>query len=291
MSFNHVNSHSNRQPKLALKKAVIFALAGSCSLIPLKSDASAQSSEKPHDIGSAARPSGTQNFSEPDSEKIVTLKLKNKGSLTGHIRKSSKEEIVLDTGHGTIGVNRQDVARIIEAKPKDKEKVEKAKGRPKVTREEKKKHLSALKERRENYLKIKKERLEQEAAQKEYRIKSLDERMMVVEAVLNDRIRTKLLVDTGATYVGISPRLAKKLGYKINKNSKKIDLILANGSRHQGVPITLRSVKIGGASAKNVEAVAADRGKMENGILGMSFLNNFHVKIDPKKEELILRNK
>jgi len=191
---------------------------------------------------------------------MVIVKLKNRGELKGVIIQENEDGIVLDVGGGTVGLSKIDI-----------EKIEKLMG-----------------SERKEVLKMWKKETEKTT---EYRINSLDGRMMIVEVFLNDKIKTNLLVDTGASYIDISPEIGEQLGYKVTKDSKRISLRIADGSMHQGVPIVLKSVKVGEARAENVEAVIAEQGEMRYGLLGMSFLNRFHVTVDSKNNVLILKKK
>jgi aspartyl protease family protein len=93
------------------------------------------------------------------------------------------------------------------------------------------------------------------------------------EAFING-IKTSILVDTGATDVSISQKLANKLGIQSNA---AIRTQTANG---QAVAYMTRlaSVKLGGIEASNVAAIIApDLG--EDMLLGMSFLNRMDVRL------------
>ncbi len=93
------------------------------------------------------------------------------------------------------------------------------------------------------------------------------------EAYING-VKTPVLVDTGATDVSISRKLADELGIQSNAATRTQT---ANGEAV--VYMTrLASVKLGGIEAKDVAAIIAnDLG--EDMLLGMSFLNRMDVRL------------
>mgnify|MGYP001591523117 FL=1 len=110
--------------------------------------------------------------------------------------------------------------------------------------------------------------------------------------LLNRKVKTELIVDTGATDTVISASLAKKLGISLNKGQNVLCQV-ANGSTVSGKQINIKEVRVGGAKVYNVQAVVLDSGETGNspGLLGMSFLNNFVFKVDTEKELLVLQKR
>ena len=93
------------------------------------------------------------------------------------------------------------------------------------------------------------------------------------EALINNE-KVDVLVDTGATGVAISQRVADKL------NLKSIDAVrtsTANGDA-VGYMVRLDSVKVGGVEAKNVSATIAP-GLDGDVLLGMSYLGRMDVRL------------
>ena len=93
------------------------------------------------------------------------------------------------------------------------------------------------------------------------------------EALINGQ-KVDVLVDTGATGVAISQRVADKL------NLKSVDAIRTNTANGDsvGYMVRLKSVQIGGVSAKNVAAMIAP-GLDGDVLLGMSFLGRMDVRL------------
>lgn len=93
------------------------------------------------------------------------------------------------------------------------------------------------------------------------------------EAIING-IKTPVMVDTGATDVAISQRLANDLGIQ---SSAAIRTQTANGAT-VAYMTRLASVKLGGIEATNVAAIITPNleGDM---LLGMSFLSRMDVRL------------
>lgn len=93
------------------------------------------------------------------------------------------------------------------------------------------------------------------------------------EALINGE-KVDVLVDTGATGVAISQRIADKL------NLKSIDAIRTNTANGDsvGYMVRLASVKVGGVEAKNVAAMIAP-GLDGDVLLGMSYLGRMDVRL------------
>ncbi len=101
------------------------------------------------------------------------------------------------------------------------------------------------------------------------------------EALING-MKVKVLVDTGATGVAISQKIADKLNLK---SFNAVRTNTANGDS-VGYMVRLESVKIGGVSASNVAAMIAP-GLDGDVLLGMSFLGRMDVRL--YKGEMTIR--
>ncbi len=112
---------------------------------------------------------------------------------------------------------------------------------------------------------------------------------LVVDAVLNGRLKTQFLVDTGASFVTISRSTAEELGIQIDDDTAEAAVMTASG--WEVVPMTvLRKIVIGGAEVSNVEALIMDLPQRSeiDGLLGLTFLNKFKVSVDSNRGRLIL---
>ncbi len=111
-------------------------------------------------------------------------------------------------------------------------------------------------------------------------------------ARLNGKYNVRLLVDTGATNVQISERMARYMGIKTDR-AKLVKCSLADGSITYAKLINIKEVKVGGTKVKNVKTIvlSSQDGDDGHGLLGMSFLDNFRFQIDPDKRLLLLKHK
>ena len=93
------------------------------------------------------------------------------------------------------------------------------------------------------------------------------------EALINNQ-QVDVLVDTGATGVAISQRVADKLGLK------SIDAVRTETANGDSVSymVRLESVKVGGVEAVNVSAMIAP-GLDGDVLLGMSYLGQMDVRL------------
>lgn len=111
----------------------------------------------------------------------------------------------------------------------------------------------------------------------------------IVHVTINRSISATMILDTGATSVTISQALADKL--KVNTDSAPMTrVVLADGTTLKARNITLTSIQAGSATAEGVEAIILPQPPAEgvDGLLGMSFLSRFRVKLDGSSRKLIL---
>lgn len=115
---------------------------------------------------------------------------------------------------------------------------------------------------------------------------------LFANVVLNKKVKTQLILDTGCTHTQISTKIAKKLKIKKNKGEKVL-CELANGQKVRGRAVNIKEIKVGKVKAYNVRVIILDKeiSGESDGLLGMSFLNNFIFKIDAEKGELILEKR
>ena len=111
-----------------------------------------------------------------------------------------------------------------------------------------------------------------------------------VEALLNGVVKASFILDTGASIVVISKRIADKLGLELDNESSSTFVTLADGRKVKANIVLLDSIAIGNLKAKNVQAAVLknEEAVSEDGLLGMTFLKNFMIKIDPKNGRLVL---
>lgn len=109
-------------------------------------------------------------------------------------------------------------------------------------------------------------------------------RRIIIPVTLNDSVTANLLIDTGAPYLVISPKLAKRLGLVGDKES---GLQITAGGIGGTVPAMLAmvdSVKVGDAEAAFLPATITEIPSEEfEGLVGMDFMANYRISIDSSK--------
>lgn len=80
-----------------------------------------------------------------------------------------------------------------------------------------------------------------------------------------------LLIDTGASTVVLKPADAVRAGIDTTQLSFTVPVSTANGTTY-AAPVRLKSVAIGPLELKDVEALVAQPGNLNENLLGMSFL-------------------
>jgi clan AA aspartic protease (TIGR02281 family) len=109
--------------------------------------------------------------------------------------------------------------------------------------------------------------------------------LMLVEALLNDRLTAPFLVDTGASGVMIPEQIASQLGLRIGSDTPRAPVQTANGVVAAPV-VSLDSVQLGAARVEGLEALVSS--SMSIGLLGGTFFNNFVYQIDAAASEISL---
>jgi clan AA aspartic protease (TIGR02281 family) len=113
---------------------------------------------------------------------------------------------------------------------------------------------------------------------------------LIVPVILNNQKSVHLILDTGATMTVLSTDVAIELGLTSDSESQVATVNTAGGP----VQVNLTKVKlmgIKGANAKNVIVAIHDLPDIQpgiDGLLGMSFLNNFLVTLDSNQGQLHL---
>ncbi len=114
-----------------------------------------------------------------------------------------------------------------------------------------------------------------------------------VRAKLNNKIEALFHLDTGASLVTISYATARDLGIKITSETERANFMTANGVISAPI-VELDSLALGDAVARKVKVSVCNscgQGAIIEGLLGLSFLNNFNYRVDTERGQLILETK
>src|SRR5215831_18487508 len=113
-----------------------------------------------------------------------------------------------------------------------------------------------------------------------------DGNAMLVEALVGGTVRTRLLLDTGAEFTVLSTTTARRLALDLG-SAAVIPLRSASGVFFAPM-MKVHSIAVGEATAYDVEVIVHDATPGLDGLLGMSFLDNFLVTISGSDHKLIL---
>lgn len=109
----------------------------------------------------------------------------------------------------------------------------------------------------------------------------------VTDVLLNGKIYRRLVVDSGSSFVLISPQTAKELGIVVDENTPVIPMTTVSGYILTPL-VTLKSVQVGKAEAEDIEAVIYGLPSGGGGLLGNSFLNKYRVTLDSVRGKMVL---
>jgi clan AA aspartic protease (TIGR02281 family) len=109
----------------------------------------------------------------------------------------------------------------------------------------------------------------------------------IVSATLNGSVSGLFLLDTGASYCVINASVARRLG--LRATGEQTTFSTANGLVRAPV-VSIRYFDLGSNRARDVKAVVHDAVLPPlDGIVGLSYLNNFSYAVDAKQRVLRLR--
>lgn len=110
----------------------------------------------------------------------------------------------------------------------------------------------------------------------------------LVDVLLNGRVKARLMLDTGASFITLSEEIGQKLGAFNSGASAEMPFNTAGGEEWMPL-VALQTVSAGNAQSQLVEASIGKHLKNIDGLLGMSFLGDFRFEIDRTNKRLTLK--
>ena len=215
-----------------------------------------------------------------------TIFLKNGNSLEGFIKSEDAERVELDLGFGSITFYKNTVKRIYRSDNSESALIYKKWEEKRKEIEEQRKEAETassgvlVKSERKISVSSRQITLQREGGQ------------IIVDTLLGGRVWAKLYLDTGASLVVLTDKIARELRLNPEKIKEDIQLQAADGRMVKAKYVLLKSVSVQGVKIDNVEAAILPEEvkdpKLKDGLLGMSFLRNFNVQIDQEKNRLVL---
>ena len=115
-----------------------------------------------------------------------------------------------------------------------------------------------------------------------------ESRQIPVNALLNDAVSQRFMIDTGATIVTIPPATARELGLDLDKPGSLRTAYTAGGAV-RAREVVLKSVTLNGWEVSDVRALVLDLPSQPDvGLLGLNYLNHFQMNLDSKQGMLTL---
>lgn len=113
-------------------------------------------------------------------------------------------------------------------------------------------------------------------------------RRIIVPVTFNNMVTVPMLLDTGASGMHISFRLAEKLGIFDNDKAKLMHAVMGVGGPAPAIFTILDSISVAGIEYDFAPTTVSFRnfGDFE-GLLGMDFMSNYSIHIDTKKHKVI----
>jgi clan AA aspartic protease (TIGR02281 family) len=112
----------------------------------------------------------------------------------------------------------------------------------------------------------------------------------VGEVVVNDAVRARFLIDTGASITAIGPELADRLGIKPGRPPLVVTLQTISGETKAPV-VSISSLRIAELEARDVAAVVHEMPAGLDGILGNTFLARYSVTLNARQGVLTVRRR
>ena len=115
--------------------------------------------------------------------------------------------------------------------------------------------------------------------------------VLIVSTLLNRETRAYMMVDSGAAYCGITPEIARLLGYDLQRPMTRRSIASVQGVDAEVPSFRLQSLQVGGIIVQALEVLVitfSPRLRID-GILGVNLLERFRSTFDFDTATLILR--
>ena len=114
---------------------------------------------------------------------------------------------------------------------------------------------------------------------------------LIVPALLNQKRRAHMMVDSGAAYCCITPEIGRLLGYDLHRPTARRSIASVQGVDTEVPSFRLQSLQVEGIVVQALEVLVitfSPRLRID-GILGVNFLEHFRSTFDFVTATLILR--
>lgn len=227
-----------------------------------------------------------------------TIYFNNGGSIEGVIRGEDADNLQMDIGFGTITCSKRETKKIDRSTPEEikaiTEKWESKRKELKAGEEDFNRERQKRFAEYDEWIRQERERSERESREqgtidlaKDYSSNSI-----LVNALLNEKVNATLVLDTGASIVVLTRQKGEELGIDLTDTKHNMaTLQLAGDHKVAAKMVMLKSVRINDIEVKGVltGVLLDDSGiGFRDGLLGMTFLSKFNLKIDLKNMKMSL---
>lgn len=204
-----------------------------------------------------------------------TIYLKNGRSISGIIKRDDGETVELEVDAGSVKFLKSEIKSIAQSPKQD---------------------AQALRQQWEISNQDLEERIVVQKLEEERKPRVADfsrgAQGITLDVLLNDKVKARMILDTGASAMVITRDIAQQLRINLVNIKPDIKAQVADGRQIDAKRVIIDKVEVQGVEASNVEAVVLlnetnDLG-FGDGLLGMSFLKKFNFKVDQKGKKLIL---
>lgn len=229
-----------------------------------------------------------------------TVYLKNGGMIEGIIEKEDSDKVEVNMGFGSATFDRRQIKNIEKATSEENGKTIAMWEERRAELESKEKEFEQARETRfreayKNWMDEAGQKKSREEGDTKHIQVTRDERTkgIIVEALLNGKVKANLVLDTGASLVVLSKRIGEELGVDMEDTKSGImEFRLADGRRTKAKTLILDSVRIQDVELNKVMAAVlleqVNDPMLRDGLLGMSFLSQFNLKMDLKSMKITL---
>jgi aspartyl protease family protein len=229
-----------------------------------------------------------------------TINFKNGGSITGIVEREDGNTIEVSMGFGTVTFNKSQVKTIERSSSEESRQMAEAWEEKRIELKNRKEEFDRSRDKRSRDAydywmeDIRRKKSKEEGAAKQIKItRDPDTRAIIIRALLDDSVNVNLMLDTGASLIMLSRKIGEALGVDLSDVKKDVmELHLADGRRTAARAVILKSVRIQDVEVKNVmAAIMLDQipePGLVDGLLGMSFLSKFNLKMDLKGMSMTL---
>lgn len=227
-----------------------------------------------------------------------TLFLKNGEKISGLIKTQGKRYIELNVGCGVVRFGKNEIERIYYSTPEESigilQKWQASKDRSRLIEIDASQLRDFLSQESEKRISREQEEERTKNENMSRTVRAVQKgNQVIVLAKLNDSVPATLVLDTGASVVVLTKQIAEQAGINLNLIEDVIEVELADGSKTKVKQAVLKSLEVEGNRAENVVVAILleepEKSHLEDGLLGMSYLNRFNFTLNHENGELVFK--